>query len=137
MATIIRPELSSKSKYYVEKHRYYELKHFCLQYPIWKREYNNLDGYTERSIESFGSNNTITDHTASHAEQRLLCFDKMKMVEQAALEADGELASYILKGVTEDKSYNTLHTKYNIPCGKNTYYERYRRFFWLLDKTRY
>lgn len=37
MGTNIRPELSNKSPYWIERHRYYELKHFCLQYPIWKR----------------------------------------------------------------------------------------------------
>lgn len=39
MGTIIRPELSEKNKYWLEKHRYYELKHFCLQYPLWKQAY--------------------------------------------------------------------------------------------------
>ena len=33
-----RPELSKKSPYWIDKHRYYELKHFCLQYPLWKKE---------------------------------------------------------------------------------------------------
>lgn len=33
MATVIRPEISPKNKYWISKHRHYELKHFCLQYP--------------------------------------------------------------------------------------------------------
>ena len=45
MSTTIRPELSEKNQYWIEKHRYYELKHFCLQYPIWRRYYAMLDGY--------------------------------------------------------------------------------------------
>lgn len=40
MATTIRPELSEKNPYWIEKHRYYELKHFCLQYPIWQKQYS-------------------------------------------------------------------------------------------------
>ena len=44
MATEIRPELSEKNPYWIGKHRYYELKHFCLQYPIWKKAYNALLG---------------------------------------------------------------------------------------------
>lgn len=27
-----KPELSLKNPYYLPRHRYYELKHFCLQY---------------------------------------------------------------------------------------------------------
>lgn len=44
MGTTIRPELSEKNPYWIERHRYYELKHFCLQYPIWKKAYAALDG---------------------------------------------------------------------------------------------
>lgn len=37
MRNDMRPELSQKNPYWIGKHRYYELKHFCLQYPIWKK----------------------------------------------------------------------------------------------------
>jgi hypothetical protein len=30
MGTTIRPELSEKNPYWIERHRYYELKHFLL-----------------------------------------------------------------------------------------------------------
>ena len=46
MGTTIRPELSEKNPYWIERHRYYELKHFCLQYPIWKKAYAALDGFS-------------------------------------------------------------------------------------------
>lgn len=42
MGTTLRAELSEKNPYWIEKHRYYELKHFCLQYPIWKKAYTTL-----------------------------------------------------------------------------------------------
>lgn len=32
MGTVIRPEISVKNRYWLPKHRYYELYHFCLQY---------------------------------------------------------------------------------------------------------
>ena len=46
MGTKIRPELSKKNKYWIPRHRYYELKHFCLQYPEWKEQYTNLSSVT-------------------------------------------------------------------------------------------
>ena len=46
MATTIRPELSEKNPYWIEKHRYYELKHFCLQYPIWRKAYASLNSFS-------------------------------------------------------------------------------------------
>lgn len=58
------------------------------------------------------------------------------MVKQAAIDADPDLYPYILKAVTEELSFTYLKTKPNIPCGKDMYYDRFRRFFWLLDKLR-
>ena len=87
MGTDIRPEITTKSDYQISKHRYYELKHFCLQYIEWKAEYT-------------------------------------------------ELNTYVLKAVTEGLSYDILKARFNIPCCRNVYYDIYRRFFWLLDKSR-
>lgn len=138
MATVIRAELSKRNKYWVEKHRYYELKHFCLQYPFWKRAYSEIEVLSGCAYDPviFHKSNTPGDPTGKLAEERLLYLDRMKLVEQTALAADSELASYILKGVTEELTFNILKSKMNIPCGKDTYYDRYRRFFWLLDKVR-
>ena len=44
MSTDIRPEISPNNKYWIEKHRYYELKHFCLQYPLWNMRIIRLTG---------------------------------------------------------------------------------------------
>ena len=96
MATVLRPELSSKNKYYIDKHRYYELKHFCLQYPEWKKSYSAFD---DTNLP-------------------------LSMIEYIPT-----LYSYIIKGVTEGKSYTYLKTKLEIPCGRDMYYERYRKIF--------
>ena len=37
-----------KTEYSLSKHRYYELKHFCLQYPEWKERYLQADGWSGR-----------------------------------------------------------------------------------------
>lgn len=138
MGTIIRPELSAKNKYWIDKHRYYELKHFCLQYPSWKKTYLALDGLSKRPSElsTFTNTNSSSDPTAQCAIAKSFYSNRIEMVERAAKQTDPELASYILKAVTEGISYNNLHTILNIPCSKDTYYDRYRRFFWILNKER-
>lgn len=40
-----RAQLSAKNPCHIPKHRYYELKHFCLQYPDWKKALVLLDGW--------------------------------------------------------------------------------------------
>ena len=138
MSTKTRPELARKNKYWMEKHRYYELKHFCLQYPIWKKAYQEIDGLskTASSALSYTKGGDVSDPTERAAETLIFLSDRMEMIEKVCLMADEVLAPYILKAVTEERSYEYLRVNLNIPCGKDSYYELYRKFFWLLDKER-
>ena len=138
MATVIRPEISEKNKYWIDKHRYYELKHFCLQYPEWKRAYSDFDniGVPLSMIERVLTSNLPGDPTAKRAMMKTYYAEKIRMIEKVALETDRCLHNYILKAVTEGRSYTYLKTKLNIPCGRDMYYERYRKFFWLLNNVR-
>ena len=138
MATNLRAELSVRNKYRIDKHRHYELKHFCLQYPSWKQAYAEFDdeGMPLSMIERVSTSNLPGDPTAKRAIMKTHYAEKMHLVEKAAMEADRYLSEYILKAVTENLSYSYLKSKMGIPCGKDMYYDRYRRFFWLLNKLR-
>ncbi len=138
MGTKIRPELSTKNQYWIEKHRYYELKHFCLQYPIWKKAYLALDGLAKKpsKLVAFSKGAETSSPTERCVEARLFYATKMEMIEQTAMATDPDLARYILKGVTEGISYDHLKARLDIPCCKDAYYELYRRFFWLLNRKR-
>ena len=140
MSTTIKPEVSIKNDYYVEKERYYELKHFCLQWPTWRRilhDYEirypqfNADGILRDNHQKAESN-----PTAEAVEKRDYADRCAKLVNKCAYLADGDIWYYILLGVTEGLSYEILQARHNIPCGREYYYNRYRKFFWLLDKAR-
>lgn len=139
MSTKIRPEVSKKNRNWIDRHRYYELKHFCLQYPIWKKALLSLNGINSNSgdINSYiRTTSNISDPTAKTVELREIYVNHIEMVEQVAIETSADLSDYILKAVTEELSYEYLKTKLNIPCCKDVYYELYRRFFWLLSRAR-
>ena len=138
MATKIRPEISSKSKYWIDKHRYYELKHFCLQYPLWKSIYASFNNPSMGSftVERLPSSNTPGDPTANRALIKAHYANKIRLIERVAKETDEYIYTYLLKAVTEDLSFTYLKTKLNIPCGRDMYYDRYRKFFWLLSEIR-
>lgn len=87
-------------------------------------------------IEHISTDNVPGDPTAKRALIKLYYSERIKLIEKTAIETDPHLYSYILKGVTEEKSHTYLKAKLNIPCGKDMYYDRYRRFFWLLDGSR-
>lgn len=138
MGTVIRAAISEKNKYYIDKHRHYELKHFCLQYPMWKRKYAGLGNLSV--VSQFGektpTGNTLGDPTGTCAVMKAQLLEKIELVERIAKEADAEIHEYILKAVTEGLSFPYLKTNLNIPCGKDMYYDRYRKFFWLLSEAR-
>ena len=132
MGTDIRPEISSKNRYYIDR------QHFCLQYPYWFRAYYSLDGIKRRPLATdiFVQTSSISDPTSEQALKRLYYRERMDLVESTALETDSLFSSYILHAVTEGVSYVFLKAKLDIPCCKNYYYELYRRFFWLLSNKR-
>lgn len=132
----VRGEVSKKNKYWIDKDRYYELKHFCLQYPIWKRAYLALDGYSKALTEDPVDGGEHGDPTRRAAEARYSFYKRMSMIEEAARETDVSLRNFILKGVTEGLSYDVLKARYDIPCCKDVYYDLYRKFFWLLSQKR-
>lgn len=39
MSKDVRSELSKRNKWHISKHKFLELKHFCLQYPEWHKLY--------------------------------------------------------------------------------------------------
>lgn len=57
MAARVRAEISMKNKYWIPKHRYYELKHYCLQYPYWIKKYASVN--LESSSSSIAVLNNI------------------------------------------------------------------------------
>ena len=126
-----RPELSKKNKWWIPKHRYYELKHFCLQYEDWK-EYVRSHG-DRKSSGDVRTDPEWSDPVGNEAAYREYYLGQMRMVEDSAYAADEYIGSYILRAVTEDLSFTVLRMVYEIPCGKDMYYDRYRKFFYILD----
>lgn len=134
----LKPELSEKSKYWIPKHRYYELKHYCLQYPHWWKLYVTLQFKMEvnpSGIKSSEPGKPVEKMAIIRAE----CKKAMDLVELCSREACKDepiLAPFLLKAVTEGLPYITLQSEYEVPCGKDMYYDCYRRFFYILSQRR-
>ena len=139
MSTEIKPELSENNKYHISKHRYYELLHFCRQYTEWCAEKEKLLETCVRPVifdHAPGKEVPHIDHMERWAIRLADVDDKIKLIEQTAVDADKELSGYILMAVTGGLGYDAMHARYNVPCSRNTFYDRYRKFFWLLDQRR-
>ena len=133
----IRSELSENNRYHLEKHRFLELKHFCLQYPVWKKAKSSLSGLSKSPSDiSLFRTNQHGNPTERCAMALMFYDERIEMVERAAHLTDEVLHSYILKAVTEGLSYDILRAQTNIPCCRDIYYENYRKFFWILNDIR-
>ena len=129
-----RSELSIKNKYWIPKYRYLELKNFCLQYPDWKKAINEItEVKTHLQISTAGN---FSNPTEDIALKKLKYQEMIELIEKTAEEADPQITKWIIRGVTESLSYEFLHYKLDLPAGREMYYDRYRRFFWLLDQNR-
>lgn len=115
------------------------MKHFCLQYKEWKKAYelcNDSIIFTTSVNDAPGGGNLPSDLTAKYAMKKACYSERIGVIEKAAKEADEFLYPYLLKAVTEGLSFTHLKSKLEIPCGKDMYYDRYRKFFWLLSEAR-
>lgn len=129
MSTDIRPEISKNNKYHLPKHRYYELKHFCLQYPEWKKIYSELCNRVPGGIHKISE----SPKEDGRLYVRLRYLNKINLIEDSIKQLDPVIGKYVLKGVTEGYSYSHFRLR-GIPCCKDIYYEEYRKFFYILDK---
>lgn len=130
----VRP--MNEKKYDISKHRFLELYHFCMQYNEWQDELKYKRD-TVRSIEitDMPMSHGNGDATAALATRRAELSRKCELIEQTAIEADPDIYQYIIKGVTTDyASYRYLREVAGMPCGKKMYYDRRRKFFYLLSK---
>lgn len=125
----------NNNKYGISKNRFRELYYWCLQYNEWKDELKYKTN-TVKSIE-------ITDMPVTHgnrdvtqqlAIRRVQLEQNCQMIEQTAILADPEIYQYLLKAVTDENvTYRYLKMIMGIPCGKDMYYDRRRKFYYLLS----
>lgn len=110
-----KPGLFGKMMYDISRHRFLELKHFCLQYNYYKTLYLKLEN--------------LTNPPDIIACIKRDCKYAMELIEKTALDSDKLLGRYIFESVIKDVSYKQL----NPPCNHDIFDLYRRKFFWLLN----
>lgn len=137
MGTSYRPEVSKKNKYWISRHRFYEISHMCYQYFEWKDEYKALSKQGIKAVEYDGMphGSDVGTPTENAGIKLSMLRNKIELVEKTAEDADPVLAKYILKAVTNDNvTFEYLKNYMNMPCEKDMYYDRRRKFYWLMSQ---
>lgn len=119
--------MSPRSKWYVEHERHLELLHFCRQYPIWKKALSELRFYPASSE---------SDPTGETAIKMEFYESRIAIVEESAKESEASLSKWILINAIDGISFAKLSARYDVPCGKDMFKDRMRKFYWILDKRR-
>lgn len=135
MGTDIRTEISKKNRYWISKEKYLELKHFCFQYREWKKEYKEIAQKLTSDISGEKvSNNNISCPTEECALRLAELDKKMKLIQDTAEETDPIIGKWLFPVVTGVASYEFMKNKVRIPVSRGEFYDKYRKFFWLLSK---
>ena len=129
MARKVREDLAKSNPYYISKFRRKELKYFCLQYYEWKKYL--------LSFELRTGEDEWDDPTGDEAVERTLAKEKMTLVEKISINAGEDIKDYILIAVTQDLSYADMQKKYIIPCGRDYFYDRLHKFYYLLSQEKH
>ncbi len=121
--------------YGISRHRYEELRAFCLQYEEKKREIaKGAAGFCSHAAVSGRG----TENPAKGAALRRRRHQKdLEMIEEAARAACPEIGAYMVKSVTKDLSYPFLEYDLElgrIPMGKTDFYARRKLFYHFLDR---
>ena len=99
-----------KTEYTLSKHRYYELKHFCLQYPDWLKEYQDADGWSGKG-----------DTTSRDGIKRAEIIRFVDLIQTCAYDTNRELLPF----VTGERAGMPSELLYF-----------YYKFFWELSRRR-
>jgi len=109
-----------KNQYQLSKHRFYELKHFCLQYNDWQKLYFSREGFP-RNVSDPPSDTTSRDGIL-----RADLSYRMQIIEDSCMETSRIYSKVILRMVTE----------FSTAPGDEYLKQLYYKFFWVLDKKR-
>lgn len=133
----IRSTLSKKNEYYISPHAFYAAYHQAMRYTEWLEEYEAIASATIKAVDyehDGGSGSYTGDPTSSLGAKLARISKNLDAIRWAAKEAGEDLYTYILYAVTnEGVTYKYLRTK-KIPCSRNEFYQRRRKFYYLLSK---
>lgn len=130
------PKPLSERKWGITKHAFYQTYHFAMRYNEFKDILKyKTDTVGSQEMDGMPRGNGAGDATQNLAMVRQQAVKNCEMIEKTAIEADADICQYILKAVTEEGvTFKYLKTVMDMPCEKDMFYDRRRKFYFLLSK---
>lgn len=126
-----------KSKWRLPKYEHRMLLNFALQYNDWVKELDYIRGLKAIQDGAGVHGSVPGDPTGSSAAKAAELSEKIRLVDEAAEEAGEDLALWIKESVVSRKdgrpySYSVMRSEYRIPCSRDIFLERRRKFYYIL-----
>ena len=127
-------DLKLSKEYSISRHRYRELKEFCLQYEEKKSELNQI--YTSSSVSPEiavmgGIPGKPTEQKAMRASQLKGEIELIDSCIEEACEGAVGLTEPLKRNITLGIGFESLGY---VPCGVRVFYKCRRKFFFILNK---
>lgn len=117
------------------KEQFLAAKYYALRYHEWQLEYKALTD-TARGITYSDMPKGSLNTQSPVEEAAIKCqaiSDKIRLIEDTADEAGGDLSGYLLKAVTNsDITFHQMKVLTDMPCGRDLFCNMRRRFYFLL-----
>ena len=114
--------------YHISRDAYRELLYFCRQYDDKKRKAAEIRLLKVTAPDGMPRGRRTNDTTAQAAEKAARLSNDCSQIEQAAEDAAGDLAPYVMLNVTRGVSYYSM----DIPASESTFNRARRKFFFYL-----
>lgn len=132
----MKNEISKKNPYWIPKHRYLELKNWCMQYQTWVEEYKNWRFISSRAIQAKNIAKPIADPTAGIAFHMANIENRIKLIEDTCREVAPTFYIDLFTSVTTGLSYDKLVVNNPTLPSRSEWYKAHRKFFYILSQKR-
>lgn len=136
-----RNELSTRNPWYLPRHRFLELKHYCLQVPDWEKRIHELKlSIGPSGPKTFGSVTPTPTYPGIPHEKEIIECDQLQrkinlIIFSSNLMTQAPYAEALRAAVTKGETFEFLSQKYDLAISRDHWYKNYyRKFFWVLDK---
>ena len=127
--------LSAKNEYQLDNAAFYHAYYFALRYPTFKDMLEEMgDGSRGLSYDSQPHGSANKSSLENLAIKRSRVSSRIDLIESSCRLADAELYPWLIKAVTnKDVGYEYLRYQLGIPCSRGTFYNRRRKFYYILS----
>lgn len=135
MENDMRNYIPHYAKYGIPAERYNELRHFCLQYPLWRAEAQSLLGVGAQRYSDMPHGSGVGDPVARAAERREILIEKINLVEKVARSVeDGRWYTALIQNCCMGKGLSYIDPGIMPTSNRNAYYQARRIFYLRLDE---